>query len=224
MSLSANSVIRILLIDSHTLVRTSLRAFLNSQPGMRVVGETGNPADGLALAEEHQPDIILFEPHLANPASLNIIPQLLSATERGKVILVTGISDEAFSTRAARLGAMGVVLKDQGADVLLKAITKVHSGEAWLTRSTIATLVNELGRKRPDESKSSHIASLSQREKDIILLLGEGLKNSQIAERLLISEVTVRHYVAGILQKLCLDDRVDLLVYAYRNGLAQVPR
>jgi DNA-binding NarL/FixJ family response regulator len=125
-----------------------------------------------------------------------------------------------------RLGASGVVYKNKSADMLIKAVECVHAGEAWLDRSTTASLLRELSprnrapKKNPEEIK---ISSLSQRERDVIKLVGKGFKNKQIAEALFISDITVHHHLTNIYSKLEVTDRLELLIYSYRYGLAELP-
>jgi DNA-binding NarL/FixJ family response regulator len=227
MSISATNLIQVLIIDNHALVRTSLRAFLEGQPGLKVVGDVDNALDALAIAAQQKPDVILFEPNARDSQYLELIPRLLTTSNNVKVLLVTGIDDPVMHSRAVRLGAMGIVLKEQAADILVKAIRRVYADEVWLTRSMMASVLTELTPQPTSQDpnpEAGKIATLSQREREIIALLGQGLKNNQIAERLSISEITVRHYIASILEKICLSDRLDLLIYAYRYGLAQLPR
>jgi len=227
MALSPSNRIRLLLIDNHALVRTSLHSYLNCQPGMIVVGEADNAVDALTIAANEQPDLILLEPDARDPRSLELIPRLLMTTNHTKIILVTGLDDPEMHSRAVRLGVMGVILKEQSADILVKAIRKVYSGEAWISRELMANVVTDIGRGRPAENsnpETSKIITLTQREREVIALLGEGLKQNDIATRLNISEVSVRHHIASILEKLGLPDRMDLLIYAYRHGLAKLPK
>jgi DNA-binding NarL/FixJ family response regulator len=125
------------------------------------------------------------------------------------------------------LGARGLVLKEKAAEVLLQAIMKVHAGEAWLERTMMANVLDALGhtsRHRQTDPEAAKIAMLTARECDVIALLGEGLKNQQIATRLHISETTVRHHLTVIFDKLEVVDRLELVVYAYRHGLVKLPQ
>jgi two-component system nitrate/nitrite response regulator NarL len=226
MALSIANRIRLLLIDNHALVRAGLRALLENQHGLLVVGEADNAVDALVISTKEQPDIILFEPDARDPQTLDIIPRLLFTTQTAKIILVTGLDDPEMHSRAVRLGAMGVILKGQAADMLVKAIRKVYTGEAWVSRNLMANVLTDIGRGRTVENinpETVKIATLTQREREVIALLGQGLKHNQIAAQLFISEVTVRHHVASILSKLGIADRMDLLIYAYRHGLADLP-
>jgi two-component system nitrate/nitrite response regulator NarL len=121
-------------------------------------------------------------------------------------------------------GAMGVVLKEHAAEVLIKAINKVHQGEVWLDRSMMGTVLDEMTQAPEIDPEGARIASLSDREREVIALIAEGLKNKQIAQRLFISETTVTHHLSSIFSKLDVSDRLELIIYAFRHGLAQLPR
>jgi DNA-binding NarL/FixJ family response regulator len=138
---------------------------------------------------------------------------------------MTALRDPETHQKAARLGAMGVVLKEDAADLLLKAIQKVCQGEAWLDRLTLGNLLWQLsshdkGELDPQRKK---ISSLTERERQVIVLIAEGLKNKQIAERLFISPTTVTHHLSSIYSKLGVTDRLELVVYAFANKLAKMP-
>lgn len=217
--------IRIFLIDNHTLVRAGLRMLLESEPQFHVVGDVCDIAEAQQLVIQHQPDIILFEAADPQLESLNPIPHLLAQAKRARLILITGERNAEFHHHAAQLGAMGVVLKDQSPDTLVKAILKVHAGEAWFDRTTIANVLTKLSRPQPEQSdpEAEKIATLTPREREIINLVGKGLKNQIIAQELALSEITVRHHLTSIYAKLNVSDRLELLIYAYQQGLAQLP-
>lgn len=229
MSTTSTTSIRVLLIDDHTVMRVALRRLIECQPGLTVVGEAANRTAALQIAACEQPDIILLDLDLGDESGLDILPELLAAANRARVIVLTGIHDSEEYHRAVRLGAMGLVLKEQAVDVLMKAIKKVYIGEAWLEPSMVARLLTEMARqravgKKQIDSETAKISSLTPREREIIGCVGEGLRNKQIALRLSISEVTVSHHFTSIFAKLDLANRFDLVVYAYRHGLAQPPR
>jgi two-component system nitrate/nitrite response regulator NarL len=220
-----NNPIRIEIIDNLALVRAGLRFIIESQPGWQVVGEAGNFDEGLALATRIKPSIILLEINLAGEPCFDFIPQLIATSDRARVILVTNAYNSQVFLRAVQFGVMGVVTKTQRPEVLIKAIEKVNAGEVWIERSLIANLLNRLSRNhRPNGSdpEAERIGQLSGRERQIIGLIGHGLKNNQIASQLCISETTVRHHLTSIFSKLEVSDRLELLVYAHRSGLAKI--
>jgi DNA-binding NarL/FixJ family response regulator len=220
-------LIGILIVDDHEVVRIGLRHLIEKQPHMKVIGEACNCADALKVASQEQPDIIILDLCLGVDNGTDIIPELLRLSEESRIIVLTGVQDEEELRRASRLGAMGVIAKDAPTHMLIKAIDRVYAGELWLNRRLTAALVAEL--RRPGEELHSNgeaklIAQLTDRELEIIDLIGEGLKNKQIADRLCISETTVRHHVTSILGKLNVSDRLELLIFAYRNNLVAIKR
>ena len=223
----SHPVIGVLIVDDHLVVRTALRALLEKQPGMVVVGEASTKGEAVALASREQPEIVVLDLCLKEENGLDLIPELLAAAEESKIIILTGVTDPEEHQRAIRRGAMGVVSKEVSADLLIKAIERVHAGELWLNRHMTATLVKELRRERdsarsvPEEDATTQLTS---REREIIGLIGEGLKNKQIAGRLCISEATVRHHLTSILRKVEVSDRLELLIFAYRHNLVTMER
>jgi len=218
--------IRILLVDDHVIVRAGLRMLIENHKGMVVVGEAGTRIDALAIAAREQPQVILLDLDMGNESGLDFLRELLDAAAEARVVMLTGVRDPEAHRRAVHLGAMGLVLKDKAAEVLIKAIEKVHAGEVWLDRSLTASVLSErsqadIGRKSDPEA--GKIGSLTSREREIVGLVCEGLKNKQIADRLFISEATVRNHITSILSKLELSDRFELALYAYRQHLAKPP-
>jgi DNA-binding NarL/FixJ family response regulator len=227
MPVSGSPPIRILLIDDHTLVRAGLRMLIESRPGLQVVGEAVNRHDVLALAACEQPDLILLDLDLGGSSGLDFLPELLSVATAARVLILTGVYDLELHRRAVRLGAMGVVVKEKAAEILFQAIEKVHAGEVWLERAMVASVLGEMTRRGEPahtDPEAAKIAALTAREREVIVLVGEGLKNRQIAQRLFISETTVRHHLTSIFGKLGVADRLELVIYAYRHSLAKIPR
>lgn len=217
---------RVFLISAQVMVREGLSKLIESHGSMTVVGETGTRGEALQILPRVRPDIILFDPDPGWESGLDVIPELLVAFEGARVLVLTGALDEALHHTALHLGAMGVVLKDQTADVLRKAIERVHAGEAWIDRTTMGRML--ANRSKPPfgtaGQETAKVSTLTERERQIVALVGEGLKNKQIAERLSISESTVRHHLTTIFAKLEVSDRVELLILAYRHQLTLLPK
>ncbi len=216
--------IRIVILDNYALVRAGLRLLIERNPSLKVVGEAGDIKSGIEVIAELEPDIILFELNISEQPGSEIITAILNASRRSRLILVTGIIDPAINQQAVENGVAGVVLKTQQPETLIKAIEKVNSGEVWLERSLIASVLSRLSRNNtpvktvPNEGG---INVLSEREKEIVRLIGQGLKNKKISTLLCISETTVRHHLTSIYSKLGVTDRLELLVFAHRNGLVK---
>ncbi len=219
--------IRILMIDDHAVLRAGLRMIIESHPGMVVVGEAENRRESLAAIEHEPPDIILLDLDLGDESGLDLLPELLTAVHDARIILLTGLRDPEVQRRAILLGAMGLVSKQKAADTVIRAIEKVYAGEVWLDRAMIASILNDrVGTSvTPDQSvEALRIAKLTEREREVIRLIGEGIKNRQIAERMYISEATVRHHLTSVFAKLGVADRFELVIYAFQHSLAKLPQ
>lgn len=225
MTLSPNGRIRVLIIDDHAVVREGLRLLIDTQPGMAVVGSAGNCAEALRVAEEEKPDVVLLDLDMGGESGLRFLSEASGKGMGARVIILTGLHDAEAHRRAIRLGAVGLVLKEKASEVLIKAIEKVHAGEAWLDRSMTAAMLGELssGGGVNGDPDAARIATLTDRECEVIKLIGEGLKNKQIGKRLFISETTVHHHLTSIFSKLGVSDRFELMIYALRHGLARQP-
>jgi two-component system nitrate/nitrite response regulator NarL len=218
--------IRIVILDSHALVRAGLRSLIDEQASMKVVGEAGNLVDGLEAIASLHPDIVLFELNISDQLSPDMITQILLACDTTHPIIVTGINNPVIIQQLVENGAMGVVFKSQSPETLIKAIEKVNNGEVWLERSMIANVLSRLSRTNipvKNNTEVENIDELSDREKEIVRLIGKGYKNKRISSQLCISETTVRHHLTSIYNKLGVTDRLELLVYAHRFGLVKPP-
>lgn len=223
-SVSANSL-SVLLVDDHTVVRAGLSLILQKDPLFRIVGEAANSAEALTIAQRERPDIILLDLDLGDENGQDLIPVLQETAGNARIVVLTGSRDEHAHHQAVAAGALGVVSKSELHDVVVTAIKRVHAGEAWLSPRLTANLVAHLAghRNKKANPETVKIASLSKRELEIVQHIGDGLKSREIAERLFISEITVRHHLTSIFAKLEVSDRVELMLYAYKNNLAKAP-
>ena len=226
MSDNPEKPIGVLIVDDHKIIREGLRDLVASRRGMRVVGDAGNRADALRAAAREQPDDIVLDLDLGDESGLALIPDLYAAAKKAAVIILTGMRDVEKRDRAMELGAKGVVLKEEGAAELLNAIEKVYrTGEYWLEPGAARRLLERRrpgASSRPPDPEAAKIAALTEREREIIALVGEGLENKEIAERLrpVVAESTVRNNLSIIYDKLAIKGgRLGLLVYAYKHKL-----
>jgi len=214
--------IRIVLVDDHAIVRTGLRLLLERDARFTVVAEAGTIAEAIEAAVNHHPDVVVLDLDLGHESGLDCVPELRRAAPEARVLVLTGIRDTAVHHQAVRLGAAGLLEKERAPELLLLAIERVHAGESWLDRATTATLLAEYagGRtaKAPDPDQA-RIASLSDRERQVVDLVMKGLRNKEIAQRLFISEATVRHHLTSIFEKLDVPDRLALTIYAFKHSL-----
>jgi len=214
--------IRIVIIDNQTLVRAGLRLILEKHPGLKVVGEAGKANEGLEIVSSQKPDIILLKLDPFSSIGLEIIGKFTNASSSSRIILLARLDEVPVFINAIQEGVLGIVLKTQTPETLIKAIQKVHAGEVWIERSMIASLLSGLTngqRLITQDPQTKSITELSPRERQVIQQIGKGLKNSQIAKQLCLSETTVRHHLTSIYEKLGVSDRLELLVFAHRNGL-----
>jgi DNA-binding NarL/FixJ family response regulator len=221
-----NTLIRILLIDDHSVVRAGLRMVIESKPGLKVVEEAATGRDALAAAAREMLDIILLDLDLGDESGLDILPALRTTAQNARVIALTGVRNHEMHRSAMRLGAMGLVLKSHAKENLIKAIERVHAGEAWLDRSMMASLLTEMSgphlRQKQEDPEVAKIAMLTEREREVVALVCEGLNNKAIGERMSISDTTVRHHLSSIFNKLDVANRLELVIYAYRQGIVKL--
>jgi two-component system, NarL family, nitrate/nitrite response regulator NarL len=227
MSTDINPPIGILLVDDHVVVRQGLRMLIENNPDMRVVGEAAGCDEALKAASHEIPDVVLLDLDLGSDSGLDIIPQLVSLHQKLRVLILTGVRDPELHRRAIRLGATGIVMKEQAGEMLVKAIRRVCAGEVWMDRCMTALVVQEL-RGGPEserlDTEAARIASLTHREREVVALIAQGFGTARIAKDLFISDKTVRNHLASIFDKLMVSDRLELAIYAVRHGLAPQPR
>jgi len=219
--------IRVLLVDEHLMVRTGLRMLLESWSGFEVVGEAATGDDAVALSAGRHPDILLVDLESEGAGGgLELLPRLLEATPSARILVLTANRDTDAHQRAARAGALGVVMKNGAIAELRKAIEKVHAGEVWLDRHLTATLLSELQRQpqvAERDPDAERLGSLTEREREVAALVCHGLRNKQIGERLFISETTVRHHLTSVFAKLAIATRFELVMLLYRQKLVEPP-
>jgi len=159
------------IVDDHAIMRGGLRMLIELRKGLVVVGEATNRADALALVAREQPDIVLLDLDLHGENSLDFLPELLASAPGARVIVLTGLRDPQMHQCAVRLGALGLVLKEEAIEVLVKAIEKVHAGEVWLDRTMVATVLSQMARPpvaEPADPEAARIALLTVREREIM--------------------------------------------------------
>jgi DNA-binding NarL/FixJ family response regulator len=243
---------RILIIEDEEIVREGLSLLVNHQPGFRVIGVASTIKDALSIAELEQPDVALLDIKLGDEDGIDCLPRMQAVSPKTRVLILTGLSDIETHYAAVSQGAMGIVRKIEGPDILMNAIRKVLAGEVWLNSELMTRVVNDFRQARAnalmetpdandaitgaapalewrlpvsrrDEYEEVKIARLTDREREVIELIGQGMRNQQIADKLCISVITVRHHLTSIFSKLELGDRFELAIYSFRHGLAKPP-
>jgi NarL family two-component system response regulator LiaR len=212
--------IRVLVVDDHAMFREGMKLLLNRAARIDVVAEASAPEQALALAAVHQPHVILLDIDLEGFDGLEIVESLQATAPGAGIIVLTGVRTPELQAQALRLGARGFIPKEQSAELAVRAIERVHGGELWFDRRTLGAAVIDA---RGGTGHNPTDGGLTSREREVVRLVGEGLRNDEIAERLSISDKTVRNHLTVIFEKLAVSDRLHLAVYAYRHGLAKLP-
>ena len=207
--------IRIVLADDHVLVRQGIRAFLETENDFAIVGEAADGAEAVALCAEKRPDVALLDMVMPHGGGLEATKGIKSASPNTAVVILSSFDDDAQVLPAIQAGALSYLLKDVGAEQLVDAVRNAARNVATLHPRVTSRVVNAL----QDNAHATPIHSLSEREREVMLLIAEGLSNQQIAQRLTIGEKTVKTHVSNVLSKLSLDDRTQVAVYAWRHGM-----
>jgi two-component system, NarL family, nitrate/nitrite response regulator NarL len=223
--MTESAPLRVGLVEEHLLLREAMRSLLQAGGDIVVVGEASGGDDVLEMIDANKPNLVLLMMEGGGERDVALLDRLPEISDRAHALVVTGDRDQALHAQAIEFGARGVVVKDEPAAVLVKAVHKIHAGEIWLDRARYAAVLNQVTRRRIDaDPAAAQVGSLTVREREIVRLVTEGLTNKDIAERLYISEATARNHLTSILDKLDLSDRFQLTVYAFRRGLVACPQ
>src|SRR5437016_4659311 len=209
--------ISLLITDDHALVRQGIRAFLELQPDLNVIGEAGSGEEAVRMAAELVPDVVLMDLVMPGIGGVEATRQVKQVSPHSQVIVLTSYHEDEHIFPALRAGALSYVLKDIDPDDLADTVRKAARGESVLHPRVASRVVQELrGTKR---DAPNLFTELSDRELDVLRLIADGLSNAEIAKRLIISEKTVKGHVSNILSKLHMLDRTQAAVFAWQQGL-----
>jgi DNA-binding NarL/FixJ family response regulator len=214
-------VIRVVLVDDQELMRVGFRMVLGAQEDMEIVGEAGNGKEAVELAGALRPDVVLMDVRMP---VLDGVEATKLITEQGfaKVLVMTTFDLDEYALSALRNGASGFLLKDTPSVQLVSALRSVASGDAVVSPSVTRRLLDRfLGAAGGELRDASMLDVLTEREREVLLLMAQGLSNTEIARRLFLSEATVKTHVGRVLSKLDLRDRVQAVVLAYETGLVR---
>jgi two-component system, NarL family, response regulator DevR len=209
---------RIVLVDDHEVVRLGLKSLLERHPQFEVIGEASNAKEALEQVERLLPDVVLMDIRLPGTSGIEACEEITKRFPEIKVIMLTSYAEDDMLFSAIRAGASGYVLKQIGAEDLMKAIEAVGRGEAMLDPGVTQRVFQEV-RRAVKEEESSAFSTLSQQEKHVLLLVSEGRTNREIAKALFLGEGTVRNYVSSILSKLGVSNRAEAAAYAVEHNL-----
>ena len=214
------NVIRVLIIDDHTLFRSGIKLLLERQEGFEVVGEAGDGLDGAKRAKKLKPDVVLLDLHMPGTSGLAAIPLLLEEAPQAQIIMLTVSEDAEDLLDALRAGACGYLLKNIETDFLLDSIRRAAAGESVMSPQMAARVADAIRKPQNINSNAAPVSvEFSPREREVITWLARGGSNKEIARALNMAESTVKIHVQGILRKLNLSSRVQAAVYAVEHGL-----
>jgi two-component system nitrate/nitrite response regulator NarL len=214
------NVIRVLIIDDHTLFRSGIRLLLERQEGFEVVGEAGDGLDGAKRAKTLKPDVVLLDLHMPGTSGLAAIPLLLEEAPQAQIVMLTVSEDAEDLIDAMRAGACGYLLKNIDTDFLLDSIRRAANGESVMSPQMAVRVADAIRKPQNNNlNATSFSVELSPREREVIIKLARGGSNKDIARALNMAESTVKIHVQSILRKLNLSSRVQAAVYAVEHGL-----
>jgi DNA-binding NarL/FixJ family response regulator len=213
----------VLLCDDQALVRSGFRMILEAREDLEVVGEAEDGVQALELAWRQLPDVVLMDVRMPRLDGVEATRRLVAAASEARVLILTTFDLDEYVFEALRAGASGFLLKDVQPAQLVDAVRVVAHGEALLAPTVTRRLLDRFARSLPGapEPPAPELAELTDREREVLALLAEGLSNAELAERLFLSETTVKTHVSSILRKLGLRDRVQAVVLAYQAGLVR---
>jgi DNA-binding NarL/FixJ family response regulator len=212
--------IRVAVVDDQEVVRSGFAALLDTQPDLEVVGTAGDGAQAIALCRERRPDVVLMDVRMPEMDGLEATRRVvIELGGRTRVLMLTTFDLDEYVYEALGSGASGFLLKDTTAEALFEAVRVVARGDALLAPSVTRRLIGEFARLHPAlPPQPDRLRELTPRETEVLRLVAEGLSNAEIAERLVVSEETVKTHVSRVLTKLGLRDRAQAVVVAYESG------
>lgn len=203
---------RVLIVDDHEVVRMGLRTLLDAHADLEVLGEAANASEAVDMALDEHPDVVLMDVRLPDESGIEACRKIRAADPEIRVLMLTSYSDEEAIFSAIMAGASGYLLKKIGAEQLYRAVTAVGEGESLLDPNLSKAVVNRV-LEICEGAPGRGIDALSAREKEILKLIAEGLTNQEIAERIFLSQKTVRNYVSSIFQKIDVSHRTQAAIY-----------
>ena len=211
--------ITVMIVDDHEVVRQGVRAFLDAQDELSVVGEAGSGTEAVKLAEEKVPDVVLMDLIMPGMDGVEATRRIKNISPRTQIVILTSYHDDEHIFPALQAGAISYVLKDVKMDELVDAVIRAADGEATLHPRVAARIIQELHGTPSEEINP--FTELTDREMEVLRLIAKGMSNSAIASELVISEHTVKGHVSNILSKLHLADRTQAAVYAWQKGVVR---
>jgi DNA-binding NarL/FixJ family response regulator len=216
-----SQTIRVLVADDQALMRTGFRMILDAESDIEVVGEAIDGADAIRQFERLHPDVIVMDVRMPTMDGIEATRRLSDADPPARVLILTTFDLDEYVYEALRAGASGFLLKDRPSEELAAAVRVIAAGEALLAPSVTRRLIEEFARRPISAGQPTGLEELTEREREVLVLMAHGLSNSEIAASLFVAETTVKTHVGRVLQKLRLRDRAQAVVLAYESGLVR---
>jgi DNA-binding NarL/FixJ family response regulator len=214
--------VKVVIADDQSLVRTGFRMILEAEPDIAVVGEASNGEQAVSAVTRLAPDVVLMDVRMPEVDGIEATRRIRAAGSHTRVLVLTTFDMDEYVYEALRAGASGFMLKDTPAEQLVDGVRVVAEGNGLLAPSVTSRLIAEVAKRpAPRTGPPPELTDLTPREREVFELVAKGLTNAEIAERLVVSDATVKTHVARTLSKLALRDRVQAVVFAYENGLVQ---
>ncbi|MBE1490440.1 response regulator [Plantactinospora soyae] len=216
--------VRVVLADDQPLVRSGLRVLIADAPDLTVVGEAGTGADAVRVVRDLQPDVVLMDIRMPGMDGIEATRQIAAGSGPTRVLVLTTFDSDDHVYGALRAGASGFLVKDMAVDDILAAIRVVAAGDALIAPGVTRRLIADFVKSRESAVRSVRpVAGITEREREVLTLIGRGRSNSEIAGELFITVATAKSHVARLLTKLAARDRVQLVIIAYETGLVTPP-
>lgn len=211
--------IKLLLVDDHSLVRQGIKQILELEEDLEVIGQASDGEEAIKKAQELKPDIILLDINMPKLNGINTLRKLKDIDTTTKVIMLTFYEDREYIFETLNLGVNGYILKDAESESLIKAIRDVYNGSSYIHPSIAMEVIKKTENK---DNHGEEKSKLTKREYEVLILIAEGLNNRKIADRLYISEKTVKNHVSNIFKKIKVNDRTQAAIYAYRHNIKKI--
>ena len=215
--------ITILIVDDHALLRQGIKKVIDLESDLSVIGEAADGEEAVKLALQLKPDVVLLDVNMPKKNGLEVTKELRQLAPDIKIVLLTIHDDENYVIEVVKAGATGYLLKDIEPGMLIKALRSVYCGESFIYPTLARRLFYEAGNtERKPEGRTRGHAALTMRELEVLQLIGQGLSNQEMAQRLFLSEKTVKNHLTNIFRKIGVSDRTQAVIYAIKHKIVQV--